>query len=121
MLAERPGTDKEADMFPQYGLLNDLIGRGPEILGCVEYLLGSGGVIHRTDKKIGRASDLAEVHFPAEDDNYLADLIVAIDDLGGFFNLSGLCQGGWMAAMPTARFPEKVNSLESAIVAVCPA
>jgi poly-beta-hydroxyalkanoate depolymerase len=43
--------------------------------------------------------------------NYLAELVVAIDDLGGYFNLIGLCQGGWMAAMMAARFPNKVNSL----------
>lgn len=46
-----------------------------------------------------------------EIDNYLAELIVAIDDLGGFVNLIGLCQGGWMAAMAAARFPDKVNCL----------
>ncbi len=46
-----------------------------------------------------------------EIDNYLAEVIVAIDDLGGRVNLVGLCQGGWMAAMIAARFPEKVNSL----------
>ena len=44
-------------------------------------------------------------------DNYLADMVVAIDDLGGKVNLVGLCQGGWMSAMIAARFPEKVNSL----------
>jgi len=46
-----------------------------------------------------------------EIDNYLADLVVAIDDLGGRVNLVGLCQGGWMAAMAAARFPAKVNAL----------
>ncbi len=46
-----------------------------------------------------------------EIDNYLADMIVAIDDLGGRVNLVGLCQGGWVAAMVAARFPDKVNSL----------
>ncbi|MDR3434979.1 alpha/beta fold hydrolase [Telmatospirillum sp.] len=46
-----------------------------------------------------------------EIDNYLAELVVAIDDLGGRVNLVGLCQGGWMSAMIAARFPEKVNSL----------
>jgi polyhydroxyalkanoate depolymerase len=44
-------------------------------------------------------------------DCYLADVVVAIDDLGGRVNLVGLCQGGWMSAMIAARFPEKVNSL----------
>jgi poly(3-hydroxyalkanoate) synthetase len=46
-----------------------------------------------------------------EIDNYLAELIVAIDDLGGRVNLVGLCQGGWLSAMVAARFPGKVNSL----------
>jgi poly(3-hydroxyalkanoate) synthetase len=46
-----------------------------------------------------------------EIDNYLADLLVAIDDLGGRVNLVGLCQGGWLSAMLTARFPDKVNAL----------
>ncbi len=44
-------------------------------------------------------------------DNYLADLVVAIDDLGGHVNLIGLCQGGWASAMVAARFPDKVASL----------
>lgn len=44
-------------------------------------------------------------------DNYLAEVIVAIDDLGGCVNLIGLCQGGWASAMVAARFPDKVNSL----------
>ena len=44
-------------------------------------------------------------------DNYLEELIVAIDDLGGRVNLVGLCQGGWSSVMVAARFPEKVNAL----------
>ena len=46
-----------------------------------------------------------------EIDNYLEELIVVIDDLGGRVNLVGLCQGGWSSAMVAARFPEKVNAL----------
>lgn len=46
-----------------------------------------------------------------EIDNYLAELVVAIDDLGGRVNLVGLCQGGWLSAMAAARFPDKVGSL----------
>jgi poly(3-hydroxyalkanoate) synthetase len=46
-----------------------------------------------------------------EIDNYLAEIVVAIDDLGGRVNLVGLCQGGWVAAMIAARFPDKVNRL----------
>jgi poly(3-hydroxybutyrate) depolymerase len=46
-----------------------------------------------------------------EIDQYLAELNVCIDDLGGNVNLIGLCQGGWMSAMYAARFPAKVASL----------
>ena len=44
-------------------------------------------------------------------DTYLAELDVAVDDLGGRVHLIGLCQGGWMSAMFAARFPSKVASL----------
>jgi poly(3-hydroxybutyrate) depolymerase len=46
-----------------------------------------------------------------EIDQYLAELNVCIDDLGGCVNLIGLCQGGWMSAMYAARFPDRVASL----------
>jgi poly(3-hydroxyalkanoate) synthetase len=46
-----------------------------------------------------------------EIDQYLAEINVCVDDLGGRVNLVGLCQGGWMAAMFAARFPDKVASL----------
>ena len=44
-------------------------------------------------------------------DQYLADLNVCIDDLGGTVNLVGLCQGGWLTAMYAARFPGRVRRL----------
>jgi poly(3-hydroxybutyrate) depolymerase len=44
-------------------------------------------------------------------DKYLAEINVAVDDLGGRVALVGLCQGGWMSAMYACRFPEKVVSL----------
>jgi poly(3-hydroxybutyrate) depolymerase len=44
-------------------------------------------------------------------DKYLQDLNTAIDHLGGQVALVGLCQGGWLSAMYTCRFPEKVVSL----------
>jgi poly(3-hydroxybutyrate) depolymerase len=44
-------------------------------------------------------------------DNYLADLDVAVDELGGSVDLIGSCQGGWMALLFAARFPEKVRKL----------
>lgn len=44
-------------------------------------------------------------------DTYLADLNVAVDEMGAPVNLIGLCQGGWMALVYAARFPEKVRRL----------
>jgi polyhydroxyalkanoate depolymerase len=44
-------------------------------------------------------------------DKYLAEINVVVDDLGGSVHLVGLCQGGWMSTMYTARFPDKVLSL----------
>ncbi|WP_084305150.1 alpha/beta fold hydrolase [Bradyrhizobium sp. ARR65] len=44
-------------------------------------------------------------------DNYLADLNVAIDEIGWPVDLVGLCQGGWLSLVYAARFPEKVRRL----------
>lgn len=44
-------------------------------------------------------------------DDYLADLNVMIDEIGVPVDLIGLCQGGWMALVYAARFPEKVRKL----------
>jgi poly(3-hydroxyalkanoate) synthetase len=44
-------------------------------------------------------------------DSYLAELNVAVDELGGPVDLIGLCQGGWMALTYAARFPHKVRRL----------
>jgi poly(3-hydroxyalkanoate) synthetase len=44
-------------------------------------------------------------------DNYLADLNVLVDQLGGVVDLIGLCQGGWMSLVYAARFPAKVRKL----------
>jgi polyhydroxyalkanoate depolymerase len=44
-------------------------------------------------------------------DSYLSELLVAVGHLGGRVNLVGLCQGGWMAAIYAARFPEQVAAL----------
>ncbi len=73
----------------------------------VETLLAHGNAhVALTDWK-SATDDMKDL----EIDNYLAELVVAIDDLGGRVNLVGLCQGGWMSAMVAARFPEKVNTL----------
>ena len=72
----------------------------------VETLLANGiGHVALTDWK-SATDDMKDL----EIDNYLAEVIVAIDDLGGRVNLVGLCQGGWVSAMVAARFPDKVNS-----------
>ena len=44
-------------------------------------------------------------------DNYLADLNVAIDEIGAPVDLIGLCQGGWLSLVYAARFPGKVRRL----------
>lgn len=44
-------------------------------------------------------------------DTYLADLNVAVDEIGAPVDLIGLCQGGWMALVYAARFPKKVRRL----------
>jgi poly(3-hydroxyalkanoate) synthetase len=44
-------------------------------------------------------------------DNYLADLNVAIDEIGSPVDLVGLCQGGWLSLVYAARFPGKVRRL----------
>ncbi len=73
----------------------------------VESLLGNGlRHVSLTDWK-SATDDMKDL----EIDNYLAEAVVAIDDLGGRVNLVGLCQGGWLSAMVAARFPQKVNSL----------
>ena len=44
-------------------------------------------------------------------DDYLADLNVLVDHLGGLVDLVGLCQGGWLSLIYAARFPAKVRKL----------
>ncbi len=52
----------------------------------------------------------ADMRFLSIDD-YLADLNVAVDELGPPVDLVGLCQGGWLALLYAARFPGKVRRL----------
>ena len=66
----------------------------------------AGGPIYLTDWK---SADDRTRDFGI--DEYLSELVVAIDSLGGRVHLAGLCQGGWAVAMIAARFPEKVASL----------
>ncbi len=73
----------------------------------VETLLANGlDRVFLTDWK-SATTDMKDL----EIDQYLAELNVCVDDLGGRVNLIGLCQGGWLSAMYAARFPGKVVSL----------
>src|ERR1700737_591842 len=42
---------------------------------------------------------------------YLADLNVLVDRVGGLVDLIGLCQGGWLSLVYAGRFPAKVRKL----------
>ena len=44
-------------------------------------------------------------------DEYLADLNVLVDCVGGLVDLVGLCQGGWLSLVYAGRFPAKVRKL----------
>src|SRR5258707_8660124 len=44
-------------------------------------------------------------------DEYLADLNVLVDRVGGLVDLIGLCQGGWLSLVYAGRFPAKVRKL----------
>ena len=67
---------------------------------------GAGGPLYLTDWK---SADAETQHFRIDD--YLADLVVAIDHIGGRAHVAGLCQGGWAVAMLAALLPDKVASL----------
>jgi poly(3-hydroxyalkanoate) synthetase len=54
-------------------------------------------------------SATTSMRFPSID-SYLADLVM-VQDLGEQVNLIGLCQGGWLSLMLTARFPQMIRSL----------
>ncbi|MBU6464215.1 MAG: hypothetical protein KGL35_09475 [Bradyrhizobium sp.] len=63
----------------------------------VETLLANG-IVALTDRK-SATDDMKDL----EIDNYLAEVIAAIDDLGSRVNLIGLCQGGWVSRLIAAR------------------
>jgi polyhydroxyalkanoate depolymerase len=73
----------------------------------VQTLLASGnGRVFMTDWK-SATGDMAGL----EIDQYLAELNVCIEELGGRVALVGLCQGGWFSLMLASRFPHRVASL----------
>jgi poly(3-hydroxyalkanoate) synthetase len=73
----------------------------------VEALLGAG--LNRLFVTDWRPAT-PEMRYWAIDD-YLSELNVAVDEIGGSVDLIGLCQGGWMALIYAARFPAKVRKL----------
>lgn len=66
----------------------------------------NAGPVHVTDW-ISATPDMAQLSI----DNYLADLNVAIDDLGGQAHVIGLGVGGCLALLHAARFPGKITRL----------
>lgn len=78
--------------------------RDQSLMACLRE--HAGGKLYLTDWK---AADDRTKDFGI--DEYLAELVVAIDEVGGRAHLVGLCQGGWAVAMVAARWPDKVASL----------
>src|ERR1700730_8918434 len=73
----------------------------------VAALRGAGiGRLFMTDWR----SASAEMRFLGIDE-YLADLNVLVDRVGGLVDLIGLCQGGWLSLVYAGRFPAKVRKL----------
>jgi poly(3-hydroxyalkanoate) synthetase len=73
----------------------------------VAALRGAGiGRLFMTDWR----SANAEMRFLGIDE-YLADLNVVVDRVGGLVDLIGLCQGGWLSLVYAGRFPAKVRKL----------
>ncbi len=73
----------------------------------VAALRGAGiGRLFMTDWR----SASAEMRFLGIDE-YLADLNVLVDHVGGVVDLIGLCQGGWLSLVYAGRFPAKVRKL----------
>ena len=100
--------------------------QGVPTLLCAPYALHGAGVVdllpgHSLVAAL-RAAGLASLfvtHWRSADadmrflaiDDYLAELNVMVDQLGGRVNLVGLCQGGWLSLLYAARFPAKVRKL----------
>jgi len=82
-----------ADLAAGHSLVAALRGAGIERLFMVDWRSAS-----------------ADMRFRGIDD-YLADLNVLVDHVGGLVDLVGLCQGGWLSLIYAERFPAKVRKL----------
>jgi poly(3-hydroxyalkanoate) synthetase len=82
-----------ADFAPGYSLVETLMNAGLRHLFVTDW----------------RSATAEMISFSI--DTYLADLNVAVDELKPPVNLIGLCQGGWLALLYAARFPDKVSRL----------
>jgi poly(3-hydroxyalkanoate) synthetase len=82
-----------ADLSPGHSLIGALLAHG-------------GGRVFLLEWKSATASTKLRTI-----DSCLSDLNVALDDIGPPLDLVGLCQGGWLALVYAARFPQKVRRL----------
>ncbi|WP_442755033.1 alpha/beta fold hydrolase [Methylocystis sp. JAN1] len=82
-----------ADLAPAHSLVGALLGGGRTRLHLVEWTSATF------------ETQLCGI------DHLLAELNVAIDDIGAPVDLVGLCQGGWLALLHAARFPQKIRRM----------
>src|ERR1700726_2152478 len=82
-----------ADLAVGHSLVAALLGAGTERLFMADWRSAS-----------------ADMRFLGIDE-YLADLNVLVDCVGGLVDLIGLCQGGWLSLVYAGRFPAKVRKL----------
>lgn len=82
-----------ADLAPGHSLIERLAGEGVTRLAATDWTSATPAMANFTL------------------DTYLADLNVAVDELGPPVDLVGLCQGGSLALLYAARFPAKVRAL----------
>src|ERR1700688_183361 len=82
-----------ADLAVGHSLVAALLGAGTERLFMADW-----------------RSATADMRFLGIDE-YLADLNVLVDRVGGLVDLIGLCQGGWLSLVYSGRFPAKVRKL----------
>jgi len=88
---------------PRFAALRGL----PQFNSLIEALIYNG--CHRLFLTDWRSATADMRHFTI--DSYLAELNVAIDEIGAPVDLVGLCQGGWLSLVYAARFPGKVRRL----------